>query len=87
MEVEDDRAAPTIQIPLRDGDEFVEIDAREPPESAGDLLELLRAEAAPLRVWVQCAVRFGAAATRLGARVRISRRQCGDLRSRITVSA
>ena len=53
----------SIQIPMVNSDEFVEIFPDELPITGGemdynDLIDVLRSELAPLKVWRSCAVRI-----------------------------
>lgn len=50
--------ADVIRIPIRGLDEFVVIPVSELPDDAGDLLELFKAEYAPLDIWHRFVVRI-----------------------------
>lgn len=46
-----------ILIPIKDSDELVKVYVDELPEDSGDILNILKAEIAPLDVWIEFAVR------------------------------
>ena len=48
-----------LLIPIRKSDEFVELDVL--PDDPEDVLEILRAELAPLEIWLKCAREYYAA--------------------------
>lgn len=47
---------PSIMIPVKNLDEQVEIFTDELPEDAADILDILKAEIAPLDLWLRFAV-------------------------------
>lgn len=49
----------SLLIPVKNSDQAVEVFADEIPEDVNDIIDILRAEVAPLDVWLQFAVRFG----------------------------
>lgn len=51
----------SLLIPVKNSDQAVEVFADEIPEDVNDIIDILRAEVAPLDVWLQFAVRFWAA--------------------------
>lgn len=51
----------SLLIPVKNSDQAVEVFADEIPDDVNDIIDILRAEVAPLDVWLQFAVRFWAA--------------------------
>ena len=51
------RTPKSIFIPVRESDEGVEVFVDELPEDVNDLIDVLKAETAPLDIWLQFAVR------------------------------
>lgn len=47
----------SLLIPVKNSDQAVEVFADEIPEDVNDIIDILRAEVAPLDVWLQFAVR------------------------------
>lgn len=47
----------SILIPVRESDQWVEVFVDELPEDVNDIIDILRAELAPLSVWLRFAVR------------------------------
>lgn len=47
-----------IMIPVRDSEEFVTVSKDELPPDANDIIDILKAEFAPLDIWLQFAVWF-----------------------------
>ena len=45
-----------IQIPVRDSEEVISIDQL--PEDVVDIIDALKSEIAPLRIWIQLAVKL-----------------------------
>lgn len=48
----------SINIPVRDSEEVVEVKIDALPEEAGDITDILRAEIAPLNIWIQFAIEY-----------------------------
>jgi RNA polymerase-associated protein CTR9 len=50
----------TILIPIKDSDNkvFIEVPVSELPQNAEEIIGVLRAEVAPLHVWLECAVNY-----------------------------
>lgn len=48
----------SLLIPVKNSDQAVEVFADEIPEDVNDIIDILRAEVAPLDVWLQFAVRL-----------------------------
>ncbi|KAL0484227.1 RNA polymerase-associated protein CTR9 [Acrasis kona] len=48
----------SIQIPVRDSDEVVEVKISELPEEVDDVIGVLQAELAPLDIWIQFAIEY-----------------------------
>ena len=53
-----------ILIPCRNADEEVEVAVDELPEDVSEVIDLLKAEIAPLKTWIRFAVEVGATTTR-----------------------
>lgn len=48
----------SLLIPVKNSDQAVEVFADEIPDDVNDIIDILRAEVAPLDVWLQFAVRL-----------------------------
>lgn len=57
MEYEADAKQRSLLIPVKNSDQAVEVFADELPDDVNDIIDILRAEVAPLDVWLQFAVR------------------------------
>ena len=51
-------AGGVINIPVRDSDEFVEVNADELPDDPDEILDILKGEMAPLDLWLRVAVEY-----------------------------
>ncbi|TYZ59526.1 hypothetical protein PybrP1_003444, partial [[Pythium] brassicae (nom. inval.)] len=51
----DDAKPRSLLIPVKNSDQAVEVFADEIPEDVNDIIDILRAEVAPLDVWLQFA--------------------------------
>lgn len=57
MADEDEPTARSLLIPVKNSDQEVEVFVDELPDDVNDIIDILRAEVAPLDVWLKFAVR------------------------------
>ena len=57
-EDESEDEGPFIRIPIKDQEETVEVFLSELPDNSDSILEILKNEFAPLKVWIQFAIEY-----------------------------
>lgn len=69
MADEDEVKVRSLLIPVKNSTQAVEVFVDELPDDVNDIIDILRAEIAPLDVWLKFAVRFRALLSRPGCTV------------------